>query len=427
MAKPTRVRFKVLFFAVMLAGVTYLDRVAISKTSSNIMADLHLTNTEMGWVFSAFTIAYGIFEIPTGYWGDLIGSRRVLTRIVAWWSSFTVATSLAFNLPSLIAVRFLFGIGEAGAWPNAARTFSRWFPAGERGTAQGIFFMGAHLAGGLTPMLVTAMLGVMNWRWIFVIFGLVGFVWAASWYWWFRDDPSEHSSVNAEELHHIQGGRMIEAPHAMHLSEFAGVLANKNIIFLCLMYFTQTYGFYFYITWLPSYLEKARGFTGMKSGFLAGLPMLLSVVADLVGGLTTDAAVRKFGRRWGRAMVGIGSFLSASIALAMGTAASDPIWAAVLISIAAASANFPLGAAWSACIDIGGNRAGVVSAYMNTAGQVGGALSPLILGYVLDSTGSYDAPLYLTAVLYFFGAMMWFGINASKPMFGEGRLEEDHS
>ena len=158
MAKPTRVRFKVLFFAVMLAGVTYLDRVAISKTSSNIMEDLHLSNTQMGWVFSAFTIAYGIFEIPTGYWGDLIGSRRVLTRIVAWWSSFTVATSLAFNLPSLIAVRFLFGIGEAGAWPNAARTFSRWFPAGERGTAQGVFFMGAHLAGGLTPMLVTAML-----------------------------------------------------------------------------------------------------------------------------------------------------------------------------------------------------------------------------------------------------------------------------
>ncbi len=415
--KPSRVRFQVLLFTVLLAGVTYLDRVAIAITSKDITRDLGLTTVEMGWVFSAFTIAYGIFEIPTGYWGDRIGSRQVLTRIVAWWSAFTMATSLAFNLPSLLAVRFLFGIGEAGAWPNAARTFSRWFPAGERGTAQGIFFMGAHLAGGLTPMLVTAMLGVMTWHWIFVIFGLVGFVWAGSWYYWFRDDPSEHASVNAEELHLIQGGRRVEAPHAMVLSEFADVLKHKNIILLCLMYFTQTYGFYFYITWLPTYLEKVRGFSGMKGGFLAGMPLLLSVVADLLGGLSTDAAVRKFGRRWGRALIGVGSFLSAAVALALGTAASDPITAAILISIAAASANFPLGAAWSACIDIGGNRAGVVSAYMNTAGQIGGALSPVILAYMLKNFDSWNAPLYFTAILYVFGALMWFGINAERPIF----------
>ena len=174
-----------------------------------------------------------------------------------------------------------------------------------------------------------------------------------------------------------------------------------------------------YITWLPTYLEKVRGFSGMKGGFLAGMPMLLSVVADLLGGLSTDAAVRKFGRRWGRAMIGIGSFLSAAVALALGTAASDPTTAAILISIAAASANFPLGAAWSACIDIGGNRAGVVSAYMNTAGQVGGALSPVILAYMLKNFDSWNAPLYFTAILYVFGALMWFGINADRPIFGE--------
>ena len=418
-SQPTRVRFRVLLFCVMLAGVTYLDRVAIAITSKDIIKDLGLTNVQMGYVFSAFTFAYGVFEIPTGYWGDRIGSRAVLTRIVAWWSFFTMATSLAFNYFSLLAVRFLFGIGEAGAWPNAARTFSRWFPASERGTAQGIFFMGAHLAGGLTPLLVTWMLTIMTWHWVFVIFGLVGFAWAGNWYLWFRDDPSEHSEVNAAELHHIQGGRMMQAPHSMNMADFAGILKHKSIIFLCLMYFTQTYGFYFYITWLPTYLEKVRGFSGMKGGLLAGMPMLLSVVADLLGGLSTDAAVRKFGRRWGRAIVGIGSFLSASLALALGTAASDPMTAIILISIAAASANFPLGAAWSACIDIGGNRAGVVSAYMNTAGQVGGVLSPVILAYVLRDFGSWNAPLYFTAILYFFGAMCWFGINAQRPIFGE--------
>ena len=419
-SQPSRVRFRVLLFCVMLAGVTYLDRVAISITSKDIIKDLGLTTVQMGYVFSAFTFAYGVFEIPTGYWGDRIGSRAVLTRIVAWWSFFTIATSFAFNYASLLVVRFLFGVGEAGAWPNAARTFSRWFPASERGTAQGIFFMGAHLAGGLTPLLVTWMLTVMTWHWVFVIFGMVGFAWAGGWYWWFRDDPSEHKAVNAEELHHIQGGRMMEAPHSMSLDDFAGILKHKSIIFLCLMYFTQTYGFYFYITWLPTYLDKVRGFSGYQGGLLAGMPMLLSVVADLLGGLSTDAAVRKFGRRWGRAIVGIGSFLSASLALALGTAAEDPMTAIILISIAAASANFPLGAAWSACIDIGGNRAGVVSAYMNTAGQVGGVLSPVILAYVLRDFGSWNAPLYFTAFLYFFGAMCWFGINAQKPIFGEG-------
>src|SRR5262245_16172608 len=185
----SRVRYRVLGLAVLLAGITYLDRVCISLTAPAMMRDLGLSKVQMSLVFSAFTLAYGIFEIPTGWWGDRIGTRRVLTRIVIWWSSFTIFTAGAFNYVSLLVIRFLFGVGEAGAWPNAAKTFSRWFPVTERGTAQGIFFMGAHLAGGLTPLLVTAMLVRMHWRWVFVVFGAVGFVWAAVWFWWFRDEP----------------------------------------------------------------------------------------------------------------------------------------------------------------------------------------------------------------------------------------------
>src|SRR5712671_7086785 len=175
---PSRARFIVLAFGVALAGVTYLDRVCISVTAKHIMRDLSLSQVQMSFVFSAFTHAYAIFEIPTGYWGDRIGTRRVLTRIVLWWSAFTALTAAAFSYPSLLAVRFLFGIGEAGAWPNVARTFSRWFPSSERGTAQGIFFMGAHLAGGVTSLLVSALLAHLPWRAVFVIFGLVGYIWA---------------------------------------------------------------------------------------------------------------------------------------------------------------------------------------------------------------------------------------------------------
>ncbi|MES1164410.1 MAG: MFS transporter, partial [Verrucomicrobiota bacterium] len=202
----TRVRRKVLAMAVALAAITYLDRVAISVARPNIARDLHLSPTDMGYVFSAFYVAYALFEIPTGWWGDRVGTRRVLTRIVCWWSVFTVLTGTAFSYSSLLAIRFLFGAGEAGAWPNVARTFSRWFPRRERGTAQGVFFMGAHLSGGLTPMLVTVLLVYCDWRFLFAAFGSLGFVWAFVWYRWFRDSPSEHPEVGAVERETIERG-----------------------------------------------------------------------------------------------------------------------------------------------------------------------------------------------------------------------------
>src|SRR4051794_39153706 len=176
----SRVRYRVLAFAVCLAALTYLDRVCISQEQAvrDIKRDLGLSDKQMSLVFSAFTLAYALFEMPTGAWGDRIGTRRVLTRIVVWWSSFTIATASAFNYASLLLIRFLFGAGEAGAFPNVTKTFSRWFPVAERGTAQGIFFAGAHLGGGLTPMVVTALLGFLPWRTIFVVFGSIGFFWA---------------------------------------------------------------------------------------------------------------------------------------------------------------------------------------------------------------------------------------------------------
>ncbi len=294
----SRVRYRVLAFTVALAGITYLDRVCIAQTAQLMMRDMHLTKQQMGFVFSAFTLAYAVFEMPTGAWGDRIGTRRLLTRIVSWWSCFTIATAAAFNYASLLTVRFLFGMGEAGAFPNVSRTFSRWFPLTERGTAQGIFFAGAHLGGGVAPLLVTALLGFLPWRMVFVVFGAVGFLWAIAWFRWFRDDPADHPEVTLDELKLIEAGRAVDVSHRLDLPKLVRLLSHRNIIALCLMYFTQAYGFYFNITWLPTYLEKARGFSSTQLGFLAGLPLILSAVADLVGGLSTDRAVRAAGLRW---------------------------------------------------------------------------------------------------------------------------------
>lgn len=418
-SRSCHVRYRVLALAVLLAGITYLDRVCISLTAPAMMRDLGLNKVQMSLVFSAFTLAYGIFEIPTGWWGDRIGTRRVLTRIVIWWSSFTIFTAGAFNYVSLLVIRFLFGVGEAGAWPNAAKTFSRWFPVTERGTAQGIFFMGAHLAGGLTPLLVTAMLMRMHWRWVFVIFGAVGFVWAAVWFWWFRDEPEQHKAVSPSELAHIQRGRGKAVSHHLSKAAWKRILTNRSLLALCVAYFTQTYGFYFFITWMPTYLENARGFTSTMLGVMAGLPLVMSAAADLFGGLTTDWATKRFGLRVGRCGVGSICYLIASVLLIVGTATQHNITAVVLISLALASSNFLLGASWSACSDIAGDHAGTVSAFMNTAGQIGGFLSPIVAALFVENYGSWSAPLYVCGLLYFLGALSWWLVNPQRPIVME--------
>src|SRR5580698_4978041 len=178
--RPTRTRYRASSFLLALAAVTYLDRVCISVLAPDIARDLALSKIQMSFVFSAFAVAYAAFEIVTAWWGERIGPRRILARIVTWWSCFTIATSFAWNYTSMLAIRFLFGAGEAGAWPNAALAFSRWIPLRERGRAQGLFFAAAHLSGGLTPMVIGVLMFHTSWRVIFAMCGMVGFVWAAA-------------------------------------------------------------------------------------------------------------------------------------------------------------------------------------------------------------------------------------------------------
>lgn len=416
--KQTRTRYKVLAWCVALAGITYLDRICIAILAPNITADLGLSPVQMSVVFSAFTVAYGLFEMPTGYWGDRIGTRRVMTRIVAWWSAFTIATAAAFGYYSLLAIRFLFGIGEAGAFPNSGKTISMWFPVHERGRAQGIFFAGAHITGAVTPLMISALMAYVHWRMVFVIFGAIGFVWCLGWYRWFRDDPAEHPEVNEAERDYILASRSVAKKGPFHWGEFLKMFSHGHLLLLCFMYFTQSYGFYFFITWCPTYLEKARGFSKLSLGLASGLPLLLCAFADILGGEACDRAVKRFGTRWGRGIVGTVSMLGAAAAMLAGTNASDPTLAIWLLAIAAGMGSFVLGAAWSTALDMGGAKAGLVGAVMNTAGQVGGALSPVVLGYVLQKTGNWDFPLYATGGLYILGGLCWLVIDARKARLG---------
>ena len=394
-----------------LAAVTYLDRVCISILAPSIMRDLKLSQIQMGYAFSAFTLAYAIFEIPTARWADKVGSRKVLTRIVVWWSAFTMATAGAFSYVSLLVVRFLFGIGEAGAWPNVARVFARWIPARERGRVQGLFFAGAHLSGGLTPMLVAYLATFLHWRTIFLLLGSVGLFWSVAWFLWFRDEPRDHPEVSPAERDMIEDSRGLPPGHA---GSWKDVLKTRSLLPLCLQYFANTYGFFFFISWLPTYLEKSRGMANVELALFAGLPLLLSVVADITGGLTTDALSKRFGLRVGRCGVGAVAYLLAAVGMAAGTLVGQARLAGILIAVGGALSMFTLAPAWATAIHLGGKNSGALSATMNTAGQIGGMLSPVVLAYIVDKWGNWSLPLHILSGLYLMAAVSWLLIHPER-------------
>jgi ACS family glucarate transporter-like MFS transporter len=416
---PTHTRYRVVALVTGLGMITYLDRACIATLAPGIIRDLGLTTVQMGYVFTVFQLAYALFELPTAWWADRKGTRLVLSRIVLWWSCLTAATGAAFNYPVLLGVRFLFGMGEAGAWPCVARTFSRWIPRRERGTVQGIFFAGAHLVGGLTPALVLWLLRYLSWREIFVSFGAIGVVWTAVWLTWFRNDPSEHSAVNAAELQAIVSERPADCGAAAGLDYWRKLIANRNMVALCLMYIPNSMIFYFCITWLPTYLRQRHGFDATSLGIFAGLPLIVSVPGDLLGGLVTDRLVSRYGLRLGRCGLGCVAYVLAGLALLAAAASSTPVVAAVLIALATGLTMFTLGAAWGTVIEVGRNHTGVVGATMNSAGNLAAMLNPLIVAYSVQWFGSWNLPLYLMGVLFLVGAFCWTVVDPTRPVFDE--------
>jgi sugar phosphate permease len=419
MPQPTHARYRVVALATGLAMITYLDRACIATLTPGIVRDLGLTTVQMGYVFTVFQLAYALFEIPTAWWADRKGTRAVLSRIVLWWSCLTAATGAAFSYPVLLVVRFLFGMGEAGAWPCVARTFSRWIPRRERGTVQGVFFAGAHLVGGLTPALVLWLLRYLSWREIFVCFGAIGFVWTAVWHTWFRNDPSEHAAVNAAELQTIVSERPPDSGHSSGLDYWRKLVANRNMIALCVMYIPNCMIFYFCITWLPTYLRQRHGFDATSLGIFAGLPLIVSMPGDLLGGLVTDRLVSRYGLRLGRCGLGSAAYLIAGLALLAAAASSAPVLAATLIAVATGLTMFTLGAAWGTVIEVGRNHVGVVGATMNSVGNLAAMLNPLIVAYSVQWFGSWNLPLYLMGVLFLVGAFCWTIVDPRRPVFDE--------
>lgn len=463
--KPTNVRYGVLGFACALSMITYLDRVSFGTVASNIQTEFKLTDVEKGWLFTAFAFAYAVFEVPTGWLGDKYGARTTLIRIVLWWSVFTALTGsifpwMAYPFVLLLIVRFLFGVGEAGAYPNIARALHNWFPFGERGSAKGAVWMAGRFSGGITAFIVYALMyqtvtadgGVqIHWRHAFYIFGGMGILWCVLWWWWYRDKPAEKADVNAAELELIQLGT--RQHHDKLVVPWRKLLTSTNLWLLCIMYFCGAYGWYINITYFPGYLKDELGIeqgTNISTsefwigGLMKGLPLLVGSVSCLIGGFLTDGFIKRTGnRKWGRRLFGIiGHGVCAGCYFVAIFFMKSP-WAFVLlIAFAAFWNDLTMGSAWASCLDIGKRYSGIVAGCMNTVGNLGGALAGILTGKILEwHTGAvpraeitgvaelaafdtakdegWTVNIFLFGMAYVLAVVCWFWFDATKPVAPE--------
>jgi MFS family permease len=418
---PTRARYVTVAFAMSLAVIQYLDRVGISQAAPAIQRDLHLSKVEMSWALSAFVFAYALFEIPGGRLGDRIGPRRVLMRIVLWWSFFTAAVGSTWNAVSLIVTETLFGAGEAGCFPNLTRIFTTWLPKSERDRAQGLLWLSARWSGAFTPLIVAYMLDLMSWRRAFETFGVVGVIWAIAFFTWFRDDPRTHPSVNEAELALMP--THAETAHGGQ-TPWRQILGSRSVWLLCLQYACLSYGWYFYVTWLPTYLREARH-TSVKFGaLLASLPLLLGGIGSLLSAQIIPRLATRIGIRLARRTVAVVGFVGASASIIGFIQVSDPVRAMFLLGLAGFFNDFVMPAAWAGCMDIGGRNAGTVSGSMNMLGNIGGALSPIAIAYILAYTNNnWTLTFYVSSAIYLLGGVCWLFIDAHTPLVPEMELE----
>lgn len=424
---PSRARNTVLIFAVTLAIITYIDRVCISKSADLIMKDLGLNKDQMGYAFSAFGWAYALFEIPGGWLGDKIGPRLVLMRVVVMWSLFTMLTGWAWGLGSLVVFRFFFGMGEAGCFPNLTKAFTIWFPPAERVRAQGIMWLSARWGGAFTPLLVVFTLQYMSWRGTFTTYGLIGLVWAFFFYRWFRDDPRKHPAVNAGELAHIGDAAKNASGHGN--VPWARFLESRTVWMLWLQYFCISYSWYFYITWMPTYLnEKFPQLGKWENALLNCVPLFFGGLGSFVCGMVSARLARSFGTARTRRGMAIIGFILAALCLVLATKLQNPLFSMLAVGFASFGNDLAMPGAWGACMDVGGKYAGSLSGSMNMMGNIGGAVAPSVVPIVLAwAGGNWSWNFYTFAGVYLVGAVAWWFIDPVTPLEPDGDASAAHS
>lgn len=405
----------ILVMLIFLGVVTFLDRINITVAGSAIMKDLNLTPDQWGWVLSAFILSYGLMQIPMGAMGDKRGHRSTLALIVLWWSAFTAFTGMAGGFVSLILIRFMFGIGEAGSSPCSTGVISRWFPKKEVGKAQGFIWAASRMGGALTPFIVLPVITYLGWRAAFYILGAVGVIWSIVWYIFYRNQPKEMPGITPEEIEEAPVTHMAITTEKISIP-WKSLLSSKQFWLILSMYFFYAFGSWFFFSWFPTFMELGRGFEKEQLTYAIAVPFVMSMIGNISGGYLTDKLSAKYGLKVGRKALGSSSLIVSAIFMFLAAFIPGKMQVFIFLSLAFGIIDLMLPSAWALCIDLGKKYSGAVSGAMNTAGNLGGFVCSLIFGYVVSATGNYNMPLYIIAGMLVISAVIFLFIDPTKQL-----------
>ena len=403
------------FGTFILSMIVLFDRILISVAKDPVAAELALSDKQMGWVLSIFALGYALFQTPSGYLADKYGARKILTVVVTLWSVFTALTGAVYNFFALFVVRFIFGVGEAGAFPSMARAIYSWVPVKERGLVHGINFSGGRIGAAIALPIVAWLIELTSWRMTFVILGVVGVVWAVLWYWWFRDDPSDHSSMTQEELDEINADLTVVANKFEKIS-LTKMFKSKNMWLVMGQYFCSNFTFFFCLTWLFPHLKAEYNLNSMEAGFYASAPFIFGAIGNWVSGWLVDYLYKKGRGSLSRKIPAIIGFALASLGIIASVYANEVNSAVFFISIAVFGADMTLSPSWSACLDIGQQHSGTVSGTMNMAGNLGSFFTALAFPYLVAYFGSTTPFFFLASGLSLLAIPMWLAIKTDQPL-----------
>ena len=419
-----RTRHLLVLSTFLLSVLLYVDRVCISAAKGAIGRDLDLSDTQMGWVLSAFALGYALCQTPSGILADRMGPRRTLSIVVVLWSLFTGLTATAWNLVAMLVVRFLFGAGEAGAFPGIARATYSWIPMQERGLVQGVNFSGSRIGAACALPLMALAIDRFGWRSSFVALMLIGFGWSVVWYRWFRDDPADHIGISENERNYILANRQPQQTRdATDMSagrpSFARLLASRNVWLISSQYFSSNFTFFFCLTWLHPHLKKTFELNSVEAGIYASVPFLCGAAGNWFAGWLVDRVYQA--GRWAasrRTPAAIG-FVLAAIGVIGCAYAKTPLVSVAWLSLAVFGADMTLAPSWSFCIDIGRSNAGMVSGTMNMAGNIGSFVTGLAFPYLAAWSGSYLPFFFVAAGLNIAAIAAWYLVDPQQPVEAE--------
>ena len=400
----------------LLSMLVYVDRIGISVAKDPMTESLQLSDKQFGWVLSIFALGYALFQTPLGALADRFGPRKILTAVVSLWSLFTALTGAVTGFISLVIVRFIFGVGEAGAYPGIAKAVYHWIPIRERGIVNGINFSGGRFGAAFSLPFIAIILDTLGWRSTFFILGLLGIVWALAWYWLFRDNPEDHPRVSSFEKEEIMLSRAKQGMEVKSTFSVHSLLGSRNMWLAMGQYFASNFTFFFCLTWLFPHLKEQFMLDNIEAGLYSSLPLIGGAFGNMFSGWLVDFIYKRGSFRWSRIIPAILGFGLAAIGLIASLFSVEITASIIFLSIAIFGADMTLSPSWTFCVDIGKTHSGAVSGTMNMAGNIGSFFTALAFPYLKDWTGSVTPFFLIGAMLNVIAILIWLKMKPDKPI-----------